>query len=565
MDLLQRIFKNNGASESQESLRDLIDMPETTYAGTKVEEIDIGLPKQIESVCPECLEIIPATLYPHEGKVWIRKTCKEHGDYKDIFYGDLDLYYKCESYWFGDGRGIMDPAIKNATICPSQCGLCNMHTSHSGLPIIDLTNRCNLTCPVCFANANAAGYLYEPSFDEVVDMLTAIANQKPVRANMVQFSGGEPTVRPDFLDIVRKARDMDFEYIQVNTNGIKMAEFEFAKAAKEAGVQNLYLQFDGVSDDVYKKTRSKELYDYKLRTIENCRELQMDVILVVTLVKGFNDHQVGDILKFGIKNSEVISGIAFQPVSFVGRFSQSHRLERRYTLADLAIDLEKQTGYIDAQRDWFPIGVTSAISKLASSLSGKPRYTLSLHPHCSQGTYFYIDDDGGVFPVSKFIDMKGFLRDLIELSRKVTPSNFGLLSKVQTMYKLKKHFSKEKAPKGLTFEKFLESLEGYQERSRRRIFTKKGEKCADSAYRGFFIAGMHFMDAYNFSIERVKRCVIHYPDPKGHLYPFCAYNALGYRRRVEDRHKHSPEQLKDKFIKEGRPKELEKIAKKLGI
>lgn len=561
MDILQRIFKNNGAADT---LRDLIDEPETTYSGTAVEEIDIGLPKQIESVCPECMEIIPATLYPENGKVWIRKNCPEHGDYKDVFYGDLDLYFKCESFWLGDGRGIMDPAIKNASICPSQCGLCNMHTSHSGLPIIDLTNRCNLTCPVCFANANAAGYLYEPSFDEVVAMLTNIADQKPVRANMVQFSGGEPTVRPDFLEIVRKAKEMDFEYIQVNTNGIKMAEFEFAKASKEAGVQNLYLQFDGVSDDIYKKTRSKEIFDYKLRTIENCRALKMDVILVVTLVKGFNDHQVGDIFKFAIKNSDVVSGIAFQPVSFVGRFSQSHRLERRYTLADLAIDLEKQTGYIDAQRDWFPIGVTSAISKLASALSGRPRYTLSLHPHCSQGTYFYIGADGSVKPVSAFIDMEGFLKDLITLSRKVTPSNFGLLSKVQTMYRLKKHFSKENAPKGLTFEKFLESLEGYQDRSRRRIYAD-GKDGKDKEYRSFFIAGMHFMDAYNFSVERVKRCVIHYPDPKGHLYPFCAYNALGYRRRVENRHKHTPEELKEKYIKEGRPKELEIIAKKMGL
>ncbi|MDP2689672.1 MAG: radical SAM protein, partial [Deltaproteobacteria bacterium] len=302
MDLLQRLFKPNGATDS---LQDLIDEPETTYSGTEIEPIKFGLPKEIESVCPECMEIIPATLYPEDGKVWIRKNCKEHGDFKDIFYGDIDLYLKCEGMWFGDGRGIMDPPIKKATVCPSQCGLCNMHMSHSGLPIIDLTNRCNLTCPVCFANANAAGYLYEPSFDEVVNMLTAIANQRPVRANMVQFSGGEPTVRPDFLDIVRKARDMDFEYIQVNTNGIKMAEPEFALAAKEAGVQNLYLQFDGVTDDVYKKTRARDLLEYKMRAIENCRKVRMDVILVVTLVKGFNDHQVGDIMRFAINNKDV--------------------------------------------------------------------------------------------------------------------------------------------------------------------------------------------------------------------------------------------------------------------
>ncbi|MBI5810487.1 MAG: radical SAM protein, partial [Deltaproteobacteria bacterium] len=262
-------------------------------------------------------------------------------------------------------------------------------------------------------------------------------------------------------------------------------------------------------------------------------------------------------------NIDVISGIAFQPVSFVGRFSQAHRLERRYTLADLAKDIEKQTGYIDVMRDWFPIGVTSAISKLATALSGKQMYTLTLHPHCSQGTYFYIGTDGSVKPIGSFINMEPFLRDLIELSRSVSPSSFGLLSKVKILHKLKKHFIEKNAPQGLTFEKFLQSLEGYQDKSRRRIYA--GEEGKGRFYRNFFIAGMHFMDAYNFSVERVMRCVIHYPDPKGHLYPFCAYNGAGYRKRVESKFKLTPEQLKEKIIAEGRPKELELIAKKMGI
>ncbi len=565
MGLMQRLLKSNGTAGDLQD-QDLIYQPETTYSGTEIPPVKFDLPKEINSICPECMEIIKATLYPEGGKVWIKKTCKEHGDFKDIFYGDVNLYYRSESLWFGDGRGIEDPPIKNATVCPKQCGLCNMHTSHSGLPIMDLTNRCNLTCPVCFANANAAGYLYEPSFDEVVKMLETIANQRPVQANMVQFSGGEPTVRPDFLDIVRKAREMDFYYIQVNTNGIKMADFEFAQACKEAGVDNLYLQFDGVSDDIYKKTRSTPLFEYKMKTIENCRKLKMDVILVVTLVKTYNDHQVGDIVNFAIQNNDVVSGIAFQPVSFVGRFSQSHRLERRYTLADLALDIERQTGYIKAMRDWFPISVTQAFSRLATSLSGKPRYTPTLHPHCSQGTYLYLDRaDGSVKPISSFIDMDDFLRELISLSKEIKPSRFGLLSKVKILYRLKKYYHADRAPKGLTFERFLQSLEGYQDRSLRRIYIDE-ESGKDRHYDHVFIAGMHFMDAYNFSEERVRRCVVHYTDPSGKLYPFCAYNgAPVYRKRVENRYKLSPEELKEKIISEGRPKELEMIAKKMGI
>lgn len=561
MGLIEDVLESFRATST---LPESVDEPEITYSGTPISPIKFGLPKEIDSVCPECMKIIKATLYPEDGKVWIKKSCNEHGEFKDIFYGDVDLYYRCEEFWFGDGRGVEDPPIKNATICPTQCGLCNMHLSHSGLPIMDLTNRCNLTCPVCFANANTSGYLYEPSFDDVVKMLESLVNQKPVKADRIQFSGGEPTVRPDFLEIVRRAKDLGFYYIQVNTNGIKMADLEFAQAAKEAGVQNLYLQFDGLSDEVYKKTRSKPILEYKLKAIENARKVNLDVILVPVIVKGFNDNQVGEIVKFAAKNSDVISGIAFQPVTFTGRYSHSHRLEKRYTMADLAIDIERQTGYIKAMRDWFPIGCTSTLSKLASALNGDPVFTLTLHPHCSQGTYFYAGDDGSVIPVSSFIDMEKFFREVVTLSRELKPSKFELLSKLKIMYRLKKYYNEEKAPKGLTFDKFLESLDGFQDQNLRRIYV--GKNGTGRYYNHFFVAGMHFMDAYNFSVERVMRCVIHYIDPKGHMYPFCAYNSAPvYRKRVEKKFMLTPELLKEKIIAEGNPKELEAIAKKMGL
>jgi len=564
MELLQRLWESNNKEEQPSGN---LYQPETTYSGTTIPPVKTGLPKEINSICPDCTRIIKATLYPEGGKVWIKKSCAEHGEFKDIFYGDIDLYYRTEGLWFGDGRGIEDPAVKNATVCPSQCGLCNMHTSHSGLPIMDLTNRCNLTCPVCFANANASGYLYEPSFDEVKKMLETIANQKPVKANMVQFSGGEPTVRPDFIKIVETARDMGFYYIQLNTNGIKTADYDFARACKNAGVDNLYLQFDGVSDDIYKKTRSKALFEYKMKTIENCRKLKMDVILVVTLVKTYNDHQVGDIVRFAIENSDVVSGIAFQPVSFVGRFSQKHRLEKRYTLADLALDLEKQTGQIEAMRDWFPISAIQSFSRLAAALTGKAVYTPTLHPHCSQGTYIYIDKTGKMKPVSSFLEMDEFMKDMVKLSKEIQPSRFNLLSKVKIFNRLKKHYHRDRAPDGMGFEKFLKSLDGYQSKDSRRVNAEKKEYKGDGdLFRNIFIAGMHFMDAYNFSEERVRRCVVHYTDPSGKLYPFCAYNgATSYRKRVESRYKHSPEEFKEKYLKEGRPKELEMIAKKMDI
>ena len=170
-----------------------------------------------------------------------------------------------EEWSFGDNRGLANPAVTTAKNCPDDCGLCNLHTSHTGLANLDLTNRCNMTCPVCFANANASGYLYEPDFETVRKMLQALRDQKPVAGRIVQFSGGEPTIYPRFLDVLRMAKEMGFSHTQVATNGLKFMDLEFAEQCKEAGLHTLYLQFDGVCDDVYRRTRGESLWEKKLR------------------------------------------------------------------------------------------------------------------------------------------------------------------------------------------------------------------------------------------------------------------------------------------------------------
>ncbi|MFA5139912.1 MAG: radical SAM protein [Elusimicrobiota bacterium] len=515
-------------------MKTLQDRTLTTYSGKPIPPPVFGLPKEIDSVCPDCSTVIKALLYAEAGKVWIRKSCPEHGEFKDIFFGDEALYLRCESLWFGDGRGVSNPAVRGSAACPMGCGLCEMHASPSGLPILDLTNRCDLNCPMCFANAGSRGPVYEPTLDQVTRMLEGLKAQKPVPADRVQFSGGEPTLRPDFLDIVRKAVELDFFYIQVNTNGLRMADFSFAQAAKEAGVETLYMQFDGMSDDVYRKTRGRPLLDAKLAAIENCRKLGMCVILAPTVIRGVNDHEVGAIARFAARNYDVVRGVTYQPVAFIGRYSHSYRLQRRYTLSDLAFDLESQAGMIQPMRDWLPVGVSVAFSRLAEAMSGKSRFNISLHPHCSQGCYLYVCEDGSTLPYSAFVDLDSLLRDIARLARTLKPSGFGPLSKVKVLYTLQKHFNREKAPKGLTFEGLLQTMEGWQEKKFRRAFAgKEGRK---RSYRHFYLSGMHFMDGYNFSLERLRRCVIHYPSPDGRLYPFCAYNGIpGHRRSVEER------------------------------
>ncbi|HYB21645.1 MAG TPA: radical SAM protein, partial [Thermodesulfobacteriota bacterium] len=279
------------------------------------QNVPIGLPKQIDSLCPECKQVIPAKILEIEGKVFMEKTCPEHGMVRDLVYSDAELYRKCERWTYEDGTGILNPQITGAKTCPDDCGLCDLHISHAVLANLDLTNRCNLRCPVCFANANVQGYVYEPTYEQVVEMLTMIRNIKPVFPPAVQFSGGEPTIHPRFLDILKAARSMGFSHLQIASNGIRIGkDLQFAKEAKEAGLYTVYLQFDGTEDEVYQKTRGLSgLWGLKQKAVENARISGLRIVLVPTIIKTINDDQVGNILKFAVANSDVISGISYQP------------------------------------------------------------------------------------------------------------------------------------------------------------------------------------------------------------------------------------------------------------
>src|ERR1041384_2667180 len=271
--------------------------PEITRTGALIQELPAGLPKSTQSLCPECVKVIPALIFEENAKVIMEKTCPEHGYFRDILSTDVALYNKMDQWHFGDNKGVANPAIANAQHCPTDCGLCSIHHSHTVLANVDLTNRCNLTCPVCFANANTAGYLYEPDVATIRTMLQALRDEKPVAGRIVQFSGGEPTVHPDFFEVLRMAKEMGFSHTQVATNGIKFTDLEFAQQCKEAGLHTLYLQFDGVCDEVYRKTRGERLWDQKLQCIENVKKAGLKIVYVPTIVKGVNDNQVGDIIR----------------------------------------------------------------------------------------------------------------------------------------------------------------------------------------------------------------------------------------------------------------------------
>lgn len=534
--------------------------PASTYLGTPIAPKKKGLPKQTESICPECIRVIPAILYDENGRVMMVKECPEHGEIKDIIWSDTKLYLQMEEWDFGDNCGISNPHVKDAVNCPDDCGLCNIHTSHTSLANIDLTNRCNLTCPICFANANASGSLFEPSYEQVVQMMKNLRNEKPVACRLLQFSGGEPLVYPHFLEVVRKAKELGFTHIQIASNGLKLADRDFAMRCAEVGLHSIYLQFDGIGEEPYMKTRGEPVFDKKLKAIENIREAGMKIVFVPTIVKGVNDLQVGKILEFALENIDVMSGISYQPVTFTGRISYKERQEKRFTLTDLARCIEEQTGIAEMYRDWYPLNSTAPFSRLLGKIRGEETVTLTCHSHCSIGTYLFVDENKKGVPVTRFMDIGEMYRDMDKLAR-----SGGFISRINSMTKakvfnsLRKHFHEDRAPEGLTFMRFLQTLEGFVDKSKGR-----GDMDGKYTYKTLLVAGMHFMDSYNYDIERVKRCVIHYASPDGKIYPFCVYNSgPTIRDRIEKEFALSDEEVLQRAEEENYPPELERLVKRI--
>jgi uncharacterized radical SAM superfamily Fe-S cluster-containing enzyme len=498
---------------------------------TRKSAIPPGLPKTTESLCPECLKIIPATLREDKGKVVMEKSCPKHGAFRDVVWSDAEMYKRVER-WAKDGIGVENPAIPKAKQCPFDCGLCNLHLSHTGLANVDLTNRCNLKCPICFANANSAGYVFEPDFDTVVKMLKVLRAQRPVPTPAVQFSGGEPTIHPRFLDIIKAAKDLGFAQIQVATNGIKFADsIDFCQKASDAGMNTVYLQFDGLRSEIYKRARGVDLLETKKKVIENFRKVEhhSSIVFVPTIVKGLNDDQIWPILHYALENMDVVRGVNFQPVAFTGRITNEDLEKGRYTLPDLAKDMERQSGGKIKTTDWYPVPTVAAVSELWTALYGDPKVTLTTHSHCGIATYMFVKDADNVVPVTRFVDVEHLFDELYVLAQKASGKRMKAPSKLKAFNLLRKYLKKDELPDGMSATQFLRALRGV-------LSEETKSELAKFSWQMMYVGAMHFMDSYNYDIERVKRCMIHYTTPDGKIIPFCAYNSGPvYRTEVEKR------------------------------
>lgn len=478
--------------------------------------------KMVPSLCPVCLKVVPARIFANDGRVLMEKRCDEHGVFSDLYWSDLELFEKFNRYW-PDGQGSSG-SRDNDCGCPFDCGLCQNHLTGTLLGNIDLTNRCNMSCPVCFADAG--GRIYEPGIAQIRMMMELLRGERPVPCPAVQFSGGEPTLRPDLPRIVAMAREMGFAQIQIATNGLRLAESpELCRELVDCGLNTVYLQFDGVTPEPHLAVRGRDLLPAKIMALENLRQSGLrSVVLVPTLARGVNDHQVGDIVRFGASNPGIVKGINFQPVSFTGRIEPGERAAKRITIPDLLSLLEEQTQGEITKDDFYPVPFVVPISMLMAAASGHPQPSFTVHPCCGAATYVYLSE-GRLIPINRFIDVEGLMEKVKAEAESCDGSSIGTLKlKGRILRDLARFVDEARMPVDLNVTRLL-----------LRVFRNGTRESLQEFHdKTLFLGAMHFQDLYNMDLERLRRCGIHYATPDGRIIPFCTYNTL-HRRAVEER------------------------------
>lgn len=483
--------------------------------------------RETYSVCPLCLKKIKANVAEKNGKIVILKECSEHGSFNDTYWSRPDLYYKAEKY--RQVSQTRNPCKALEDNCPQNCGVndCSHHASNTVMAVIDVTNECDLKCPICFANASNPSDLYKPTRETIHNMLKFLKKQNPPPL-AVMFAGGEPTVRDDIVEIVKMAHDLEF-MILLATNGIRMSQNpELVRKLKKAGLNIVYLQFDGLTDSPYEKLRGAKLLPKKLRLVELCREHDIEIILVPTLQGGINDNEVGDMIRFAAENVDIIRGIVFQPMSFTGRTSELVSRENRIDNSLLAQRIEEQTKGMIREEDLFPVSVMVPPLEVMNTFLSKTWPSFTPTPYCGLWNWVLISKRGKhVFtPISRFLNFKGFMSDLKTLNWMIKKGKVGKLGIYMRLFLAafrSLDWGKVQREAGL-----LNAV-----KTLIQIHTDPSYDSLGYIRRRLLLIGcMAFMDPYNFDVERAHHCVIHYITPKNRIMPFCVYNML-YRKHTE--------------------------------
>jgi 7,8-dihydro-6-hydroxymethylpterin dimethyltransferase len=442
------------------------------------------------SICPECRRPIDAQIVLRDGKVFMRKRCPVHGRFESLVYGDAQAYTSQARF---NKPGTLPLAFTSRIEhgCPHDCGLCPDHQQHACLGIIEINSACNMQCPLCFADA---GQGFSLTLEEVEDILDGFVRTEGY-PEVVQFSGGEPTIHPQIVPMLRAAKSRHIRHVMLNTNGKRIANDD-AFLSELAEIQPaIYFQFDGFSSETYRVIRGEpDILDEKIRALDRLADTGCKVVLVPAIERGVNEHEIGEIVRFGMRHPAVL-GVNFQPAFHAGRFMQHDPLQRM-TIPDILRLIEAQTDGMFRVSDFVPVPCC--------------------FPTCNSVTYAYVDGDT-VLPITRLLDVEDYL-DYI--SNRILPG-FGddVLRALEGLWSSSAVPGSAKATSDL-----LTSCVACQ--------LPDGLDIRGVAERMFMVMLQDFMDPWTFNQKNVMKCCKEFLLPGGKQIPFCAYNSVGYREQA---------------------------------
>src|SRR5216110_295528 len=520
----------------------------------------LGWPRTTDSLCPNCVieareailsgekdvaillnekvGEVKAQIIERDGEIWMVKDCPVHGRIEDMMAIDSKSLTHIENMFPGrDIQAHNEEKLHNH-------GSSTIKYGRGAVLTVDLTNRCNMMCDPCFMDANQVGFVHELSMEDIQEILDNAIQIKPRRQMSVQYSGGEPTLSPYFLDAIRYARKVGYNSVQAATNGIEFAKsFEFAQQAADAGMRYAYLQFDGIGNAANAHRKVGNLFDVKLKAIDNLHRAGVEIVPVVTIVNGINNEQVGRIIQFALDNPKKIGFLSFQPVSFTGRdeaITDERRQAQRYTLSHLAHDVKNQTTLGEPARDWFPISFMGTFSDWADLMHVNDanndwgQLSCGCHPNCGTGMAVMIDKETKeAVPVTAFLHGDQLAKDIAKVNdaaRGKFLTGFGMA------LCLMKNYDPFKSPTHFKMTDLLSKFDKNYNVTGRNYGKVGPERTIDDVMKRrqdrwnfLFIAGMWFQDLFNYDFRRTEQCIIPYATQEGEI-SFCAYNTgVGWR------------------------------------
>ncbi|MFD9967283.1 radical SAM protein [Streptomyces sp. NPDC059011] len=467
------------------------------------------------SICPLCKTPIDAQVNIRENKVYLRKRCGEHGEFEALVYGDAEEYLSSARF---NKPGTIPLAFQTEVKdgCPSDCGLCPEHKQHACLGIVEVNTGCNLDCPICFADSGHQPDGYSITREQCARMLDAFVESEG-EAEVVMFSGGEPTIHKNILDFIDLAQARPIRNVNLNTNGIRLATdknfvAELGRRNRVPGRSvNVYLQFDGFDERTHLEIRGRDLRTFKQRALDNCAGAGLTVTLVAAVERGLNEHELGPIIEYGIDHPAVRS-VAFQPVTHSGRHVEFDPLNR-LTNPDVI-------RLINAQRpDWFRKGDFFPVP--------------CCFPTCRSITYLLVDGEPGnrtVVPIPRLLNVEDHL-DYV--TNRVMPDT-GIRKALEKLWSASAFMGAS------TTEEELRATAEALDCSGGSGAEGYGGACGidlpevvkDLDDKAFMVVVQDFQDPYTLNVKQLMKCCVEEITPDGRLIPFCAYNSVGYREQV---------------------------------